>query len=191
MSSKTPEGGLARHGLVVGRTGGRHRQNRQDRDRRLLHALRRQARGLRQEIRLRAGGQLRGNPGGWFDRGHHQHHAESRAPGIHERRRRKPASTFFSTNPSPTRSRTEKRSPKRLRGGGRGARHRLPEAAGGPLPLDQEEDRRGRVRQARAGGVQHQQGQGRPVRTRPLALSVGTPCRAASCSRSASTTPTC
>ena len=161
-----------------------------DRDCRLLHALRRQARCLRQEIRLRAGGELRGNPGGRFHRGHHQHHAQPRAPRNHRSGGGSRASTFFSINPSPTPSRTERRSPKpaqrrawcspsATRGGGRTT------SAGSGT---------GSMRANSAGSFRRNAtsaGTGRDSSNSATGATSRTPCRAASCSRLASTTPTC
>ena len=73
------------HGLVVGRARRRHQALGQDRDRRLLHALGGQAHGIRREIRLPAGGELRRRAGRPASRSHHQHHAERRAPADDQR----------------------------------------------------------------------------------------------------------
>ena len=64
------------HRLVVGRAGGRGEALGHGRDRGLLHPLRREARGLRGEIRLPRGGELRGDPGRPLDCGDRQHDAQ-------------------------------------------------------------------------------------------------------------------
>ena len=95
---------LHRHGLVVGRAGRRHQALGQARDRRLLHALGGQARGVRQEIRLPGRRKATRRAGRSRDRGDRQHHAERRASARPRGRRRRPASTSSSTSRSPTTS---------------------------------------------------------------------------------------
>ena len=138
-------------------------------DRRLLHALGAKAPGIRREVRLPGGAELRGDPRRPGDRGDHQHDAEQRASSRRRRGRRSRQARV----PRQADRQHRRRRPRHHRGlpqGRRGARARLPAAAREPFPLDQREHRRGRVRQAGQRRGQHQPRPPRQDRSHLVAL---------------------
>ena len=156
--------------LVVGRAGRRLQAFQFVRYRDLLYALARQARRLRGKIQMRAGRELRRDPGGPLDRGDHQHHAQQCSSRNHPAggRRRQ--------------ARLSRQADRQHRGGGPGDRARLREGrrragarlsapARKPFPLDQGRDRRRPFRQAGAGRRQYQPRPARQDRSVVLALS--------------------
>ncbi len=160
---------LHRHGLVVGRAGRRHQALGQDRDRRVLHPLRGQARGVCEEIRLQGRRALRGDSCRSGHRGDRQHHAERRAPADHACRGRGRQARL----PRQADRQHRQRRPRHHRNLPQGRRdpgNGLSAPPREPFPLGQAADRRRHVRHA---GQRRSQHQPRPARQdRPVVVAL-------------------
>ena len=141
--------------MVVGRAGRRRHAVGRDPDRRLLHALRSEARGVRGEVRLPARPELRGDARGSGRRGGDQHHPERRPP--RDDAGRGPRGQARLPRQADCQYRRGcPRADRRLPGGGGRAGARLSAPPREPLPLDPRADRPRNVRDARERRGQHQ-----------------------------------